>query len=280
MIVTIDTRAELKKQGLAFDIAPLPEPPIRVGRTLYYRINGDSWEASTGAYGDRSHTASEAVAPIIADLERLNVEIVEIASKPSDSAVYVTISPPTTKGAAARQVLFVEPSNGRSTVGLFRSLKRTLWQLQQRHQRPVDIYDLDPNGGQGKCLWRAPRDLDVPLPVELQGKAPDRIAWWERIAERMASEALESTPWDRVDTARISADALGEYHETFQEADLPRVVRQWSEPAQAVYRELHEGLCQQGLLRHSTAAHQALQAIAREKGDELERDIVAGSVQL
>ncbi|HPG76860.1 MAG TPA: hypothetical protein PLU61_11825, partial [Rhodoglobus sp.] len=200
--------------------------------------------------------------------EEHDADAVEVADKPLDAAVFYAEGLPPRKGTTRREVMI--PRRWRPERAVFRSVERTLWAWGRTGTAVHDICEVASNGGVGEPIWQCPRDIDIDTPAELQDAAPDRVRAWEAIVTRMLDSQLESTLACDVDAAKVSKAALKTYRETFAEAELPTVVAAWSEPAQSIWRRVHEAICAKGADRHGTAVVAATRAVAAEVARQIE----------
>lgn len=263
----INLQNELTKQGLYFPRAVVPEADRSAPR-FWIRYDSGPWESITPERGSQVMRRDDAVRRAIMACEEHDADAVEVADKPLDGSVYYAEGLPPRKATTRREVMI--PRRWRPERVVFRSVERTLWAWGRTGTAVHDICEPSPNGGVGEVTWQCPRDIDIDTPAELQDAAPDRVREWESIVARMLDSQLESTLAADIDAAKLSKAALKTYRETFREAELPPVVAAWSEPAQAIWRRVHEAICAKGADRHGTAVVAATRAVAAEVARQIE----------
>lgn len=306
MQIQIDVLSELRR---SFEYEPKPVQRLDAP-AFYYRFDGGQWNEVHDEHGRERHVgglqfvrpdipSSFALRRAIEALDGVGADVFELATAPNDAKIFHFDAAPKCKGAPVRTLMLrplpTPPGQDpwqtedetfrldtRPTVQ-FRTIERLVWAWGRLGLRPSRVYEIASNGGTGDLVWEPPpREVEVPCPVELVSDeiARDRYLQWAAIAKSMFAQALETKLLADIDLQKISEAAYRRHKETFREVELPELVTKWSPDAQAIFRAVHEGLCAQGLQRHSVAVDRAIESIATERAALLKHEIMSGAIAL
>ena len=303
-ITGIDSIAECKRSGLEYSAIEVPNLPQ--AERYYLRLDGGDFETlynrtPNGAIAHEPLTTAKAYRLAVERLEAAGADCLELATAPNEGKIFLFDHTPKCKGAALRTVVVCPPptlSELRTTAGRvisssmrdmpqeripFRTVERLIWRWGRLGSPLLPIFELAENGGRGEMIWAPPpAEIEVQCPAELLPDtiARDRYNAWATIAQELFAKEHESKLASEIDTEKLSRAAFAKYTKTFREAAQPDVVTRWSPEAQALWTQLLESLCCKGVYRHTAAPQQAIEAIARERAEQLFSDIVEGRAQL